>query len=61
VPPREIAELRAATDQWLRVYNRERPHDSLRPAVALSEANLRVSETITALLRQLPTPSSSKS
>jgi len=24
-----IAELRAATDQWLGVYNRERPHDSL--------------------------------
>ena len=24
-----IAELRAITDQWLRIYNRERPHDSL--------------------------------
>ncbi len=24
-----IAELRAATDQWLRIYNSERPHDSL--------------------------------
>ena len=24
-----IAELRALTDAWLRVYNRERPHDSL--------------------------------
>ena len=24
-----IAELRAVTDAWLRVYNGERPHDSL--------------------------------
>ena len=24
-----IAELRAITDQWLEIYNRERPHDSL--------------------------------
>ena len=24
-----IAELRAMTDQWLEIYNRERPHDSL--------------------------------
>jgi putative transposase len=24
-----LAELRAVTDQWLRVYNQERPHDSL--------------------------------
>jgi putative transposase len=24
-----IGELRALTDAWLRVYNRERPHDSL--------------------------------
>ena len=24
-----IADLRAATDAWLQVYNRERPHDSL--------------------------------
>jgi hypothetical protein len=24
-----IAEVRAITDQWLRVYNQERPHDSL--------------------------------
>jgi len=24
-----IAELRAITEQWLRIYNQERPHDSL--------------------------------
>ncbi len=24
-----IAEVRAITDQWRRVYNQERPHDSL--------------------------------
>jgi transposase InsO family protein len=24
-----IAELRALTDAWLRIYNAERPHDSL--------------------------------
>ena len=24
-----IAELRAVTNQWLGIYNRERPHDSL--------------------------------
>jgi transposase InsO family protein len=27
-----IAELRALTDAWLRIYNGERPHDSLASA-----------------------------
>jgi hypothetical protein len=29
-----IAELRALTDAWLRIYNGERPHDSLASAAA---------------------------
>jgi len=31
-----IAELRALTDAWLRIYNGERPHDSLGPVPPLT-------------------------
>lgn len=31
-----LAELRAITEQWLRIYNQERPHDSLGRAPPLT-------------------------
>jgi transposase InsO family protein len=36
-----IAELRAVTGQWLEIYNRERPHDTVRRVRCRTRRTLR--------------------